>query len=511
MLAFVLVLNAAPAGNERILQQQLKQQQIQKTTQRVADQLASVINEFERNGISGEDVKVLRAIKTVLGRLTEREMAQVIALLQEADKNGDTPASKRNVTEAYSNQKTIITQLKQLLLEYQRQQALYEISIMLRGLAARQSSNMRLGVWLARSTDQKGGANGFSEDEKRYLQQQGIDQAALRDETVMVVKKIESLAKETDGTATGERPKAALEQVKSGGLITALDAAIDDLKNSKLLSATGNEKKARDQMRDVARTLLMSKDLVDLLRAAIQETENTIIQQKAVIDFTRKMERRDEGREAEDKQFEVVDNTDLIRRDINDVAPTAASYFKAAIDRMQEARAILNQGHDTKWKVREVPVKQLDAGTSLDLARRALLEQLAKAEAEAMKPESVLANLRELQKQVGELIKKEEALKSETAAVENKKDELKEKAPAQGEIRDSTQEVQQRAANDAPEAAASLEEAANQMEKAQKDLAQSKNSPMAEQAAVDALKKANDELDKQIAKLEAAEKQLAAL
>src|ERR1044072_6444932 len=164
---------------------------------------------------------------------------------------------------------------------------------------------MRLGVWLARTTEQKGGASGFSEDEKRYLQQQGIDEAALRDETALVIKKIEALSEETDGTATGERPKAALDQVKSGGLMAALDSAIEDLKNSKLLSATGNEKKARDQMRDVARTLLMSKDLVDLLRAAIQETENTIIQQKQVIEFTRKMERKEEARDAEDKQFEV--------------------------------------------------------------------------------------------------------------------------------------------------------------------------------------------------------------
>ncbi len=511
VLALVLIVTAAPPGNERILQQQLKQQQIQKTTQRVADQLATVINEFERNGISGEDVKVLRAIKTVLGRLTEREMAQVIALLQQAEQSGDDLTSKKNVTEAYSSQKTIITQLKQLLLEYQRQQALYEISLMLRGLAGRQSSNMRLGVWLARTTEQKGGASGFSEDEKRYLQQQGIDEAALRDETALVIKKIEALSKETDGTATGERPKAALDQVKSGGLMAALDSAIEDLKNSKLLSATGNEKKARDQMRDVARTLLMSKDLVDLLRAAIQETENTIIQQKQVIEFTRKMERKEEARDAEDKQFEVVDNTDLTRRDINDVVPTAASYFRDAIGRMQEAREVLSLNGDIKKKVKEAPPKERDGLTNLELAKRELQEALAKAEKDAEKPENILANLRELRKQVDELVKRETKLKEETAANEQKPQELKAEAPIQGEIRDDTQSAQQKAASDAPEAAQALNEAANQMEKAQKDLAQSKNSPAAEQAAIDSLKKAGEELDKQMAKLEAAEKLLAQL
>jgi len=496
--------------NDRLLQSEVKQQQIQRTTQRVGDQLSSIINEFDRNGIAGEDVKVLRAIHSVLNRLSEKDMTQVLTLLQRARASGDDAAVNKGVAEAYSGQKTIITQFKQLLLEYQRQQALYEMSIMLRGLAARQSVNMRVGVWLARQTDQRPLAR-FGEDEKRYLQQQEIDQIAIKDELGLLLNKLDKQARESDGTASGERPKAALDQARNDGLLTSLDGSVDDLKSGRLLSATGNEKKARDQMRDVARTLLLSRDLVDLLRAAILETENAILQQKQVLELTKKIERKDDARDVEDKQFEVVDNTDLIRRDINDVAPTAASYFRNAIDRMQEARAILNDGKDPKVKVKETPAKQVDAVTGLESAKRALQEQLAKAEQELVKPEGVLANLRELQKLVQELIQKEEKLKEETLAVEKKPAELKAKAPVQGEIRDSTQDVQQRAASDAPSAAQALNEAANQMEKAQKDLARSKNSPDAEQAAIEALKKADQELAEKIAKLDKDEKQLAEL
>lgn len=405
LLAFTISVSAQAPRGDRLLQSELKQQQIQKTTQRIGNQLSAIISEFDRNGIAGEDVKVLRAIQLVLNRLSEKDMMQVVTLLQQAQKAPDDAASKKGVMEAYSGQKTITTQLKQLLLEYQRQQALYEMSIMLRGLAARQSANMRVGVWLARQTDQRQ-LKSFGEDEKRYLNQQEIDEVAIKDEVLLLLNKLEKLSRESDGTATGERPKAALDQARTGGLLPALDGSVEDLKNGKLLSATGNEKKARDQMRDVARTLLLSKDLVDLLRAAIQETENAILQQKQVIELTKKIERKDDARDAEDKQFEVVDNTDLIRRDINDVAPTAASYFKTGIDRMQEARAFLNEGKDIKTKVRETPIKQTDAVTSLELAKRALQDQLAKAEQELQKPEGVLANLRELQKQVQELIKK---------------------------------------------------------------------------------------------------------
>src|SRR5437762_808780 len=65
-------------ANDRILQQELKQQQIRTTTQRVADQLSAIIEEFDRNGIAGEDVKVLNAIRGVLGKLTAKDMDKVI-------------------------------------------------------------------------------------------------------------------------------------------------------------------------------------------------------------------------------------------------------------------------------------------------------------------------------------------------------------------------------------------------------------------------------------------------
>src|SRR5678815_588012 len=170
-LLFALAVRAASPATDRLLQSQLKQQQIQRTTQRVGEQLSAIIIEFERNGIAGADVKVLRAIRGVIERLSDKDMALVVTLLQQAQQADDETSAKKGVTEAYASQKGIITQLKQLLLEYQRQQALYEMSIMLRGIAARQSANMRVGAWLAMQTDRRQ-MQSFNDDEKRYLQQQ---------------------------------------------------------------------------------------------------------------------------------------------------------------------------------------------------------------------------------------------------------------------------------------------------------------------------------------------------
>ena len=58
LLAFAIPAFGQVPRNDRLLQSELKQQQIQRTTQRVGDQLSGIIGEFERNGIAGEDVKV---------------------------------------------------------------------------------------------------------------------------------------------------------------------------------------------------------------------------------------------------------------------------------------------------------------------------------------------------------------------------------------------------------------------------------------------------------------------
>ncbi len=106
------------SSNDRLLQQELKQEQIRHTTQRVAEQLAAIIAEFERNQIAGEDVKVLRSVRSVLGMLSEKDMQLVVAFLQQAREASDPSSGTQRVTEAYARQKAIVLQLRQLIAEY---------------------------------------------------------------------------------------------------------------------------------------------------------------------------------------------------------------------------------------------------------------------------------------------------------------------------------------------------------------------------------------------------------
>ena len=499
-----------PPGN--YLQAEVnKQQQIRATTSRVGAQLEAIIAEFDRNGITGEDVKVLQAIRGVLDKLSEKDMAKVLEFLQQSRAATDPAAAAQSVTEAYAGQKSIVVQLQQLVLEYQRQQALYELSLRLKELASRQTANMWLGVGLAKATEGKAGFSAFDENQKLSLRYQQSEQNPLKEEVAAILGRLERLSKEIVDGPTAERPRLALQRARDGSVIPTLETAAIELREDrlKLLSAIGNEKKGRDELREIARLLVLSQDMVDALKQALLELDRTIDAQKKVLSETEKVKKRDDAERRATEQAVVVDETDLIRRDIDSLAPIAAEQLRAATDRMQEARGHLSTEDEPKKRVEEALPRQEEALSRLQIARRALEEQLNRAEAHREQPENMLAALRDMLKQVRELIQNQEAHKTETAAAE--RTQLPAKAPRQGELKDQAQDLQARAASPSPDAAQSLGEAASQMQKSQNSLAQQQNNAPAQQAAVDALHRAEQQLTQELAKLEQAEKDLAKL
>src|SRR5437879_1793854 len=88
-----------------IRQGETQQAQIKTQVQRATDDLTSIIAELNRNGIGGEDVKILTKIRDILGDLTAKDMATVISLLQEARGAVDTTKFHGDVTQAVVNQK----------------------------------------------------------------------------------------------------------------------------------------------------------------------------------------------------------------------------------------------------------------------------------------------------------------------------------------------------------------------------------------------------------------------
>src|SRR4029450_8998245 len=71
----------APDG---LAQTEVGQEQLRSSTGRVSTQPAAVIQEFQRNGLAGEDLTLLFAIREVLGQLSDEDMTRVVKLLQQA-------------------------------------------------------------------------------------------------------------------------------------------------------------------------------------------------------------------------------------------------------------------------------------------------------------------------------------------------------------------------------------------------------------------------------------------
>jgi hypothetical protein len=514
----------APPIDQRVRDTERKQQMIRTQTQRLGEDLTSIITEFENNGMGdGEDVKVLRAIKGVLGRLSDKDMARVVELLgaARAGNDNDPTKAKSKVAEAFGGQKTIVVQLRQLLLEYQRQQELYELSLRFAQLANRQNGNLKEAKRLVRSSQGKS-LDRFDENQKISLSVQKDEQTAIRDEAMGVINRLAGLAQDKD-SSTAERLTQSLQAAQKSRVEESLRGAVEELKAANLYRAAGSQKTARDQLRELSRLVAPPKETDEILRLAAAELERIIIEQKQTITITQALpadvQKKNEEPffEAEDKQGDVVDRTDMVQRDIEHVCPLASEQCKKAEDQMQEARSeILAHRRDNAVKDENQSVVHLEAALKL------VLETLNKVDKREEAPKDKLAEAKQLKEKVAELKKEQEELKKETEAKKDlpKKPELTkqlaELSPKQQKLQDTARELQPQTAQESVPAADAIADAAREMGKAQAALdkaAEKKDNKLdqataPQQAAIDNLARAEKMLDQQIAQLEQAKNDL---
>lgn len=504
-----------------LLQQELRQERIKTTTERVGIQLDAIIDEYERNGLGGDDVAVLKAIRGVLGSLTQSEIKKVIELLQFARLTTNSTKSSESTLNAYAGQKSIIVQLRHLLLEYKRQQIIREIARRFAELGKRQGNNMHETISLAKATMGRD-ARRSKESHRISLQLQSTEQVTLSDESKLVVGKLEEVVKEMDGIAA-EKPKAAVARAQEGRLLEIVGGAAGDLKESKLLSAAGNEKRARDLFIELARMLRPDRNKLQVLKEALKELEQAIAKQEQVAKDTQEFpeqrsEQEDHKQQVEKHQAQVVDETEMVREDVEEAAPKAASALKESIEKMQEARGKLrdyelprNQRKGAPPVANPVAEKQAEALKKMAEAKQDLEQQIAQAEKEKDEPQDKLQQMKKLLAEVSELSREQEMINEDSKAAAKQPEKLPSKSAQQEIQKAKTLDAQAKATPLLKPAAESLAEAAKQMDKAAKTMAKKLDAPASQQAAKDALKRAESQLSQEVAKLEQAEQQLAKL
>jgi len=143
---------AAGTATDNLIQSERQQQLLRTNTEKVSAQLRFLIEESQRNGIAGDELQTLQAIAVILDRLTDKEMQQVVELLQAARSAPNAGTTQRNIVAAYSSQKNILVQMRQLVSEYRRRQELQEIANHFLALASRQGANLNQAVAFVEST-----------------------------------------------------------------------------------------------------------------------------------------------------------------------------------------------------------------------------------------------------------------------------------------------------------------------------------------------------------------------
>jgi hypothetical protein len=479
-----------PPPSDRIREGEVKQQQLRGEAQQIVEQLDSMLGEYERNGLGGEETKTIQTLRDSVQRLSVDEMRQVVELLEKARGARSAGEAKQRVSDAYTSQKEILTQMQKLLAEHLRNQQTQEIAAQLAKLAERQAANLQNGISLGQWSGGRKPEN-FEAAMQANLQGQQAEQTAIAEELRVAARRIAAFAKDpgnAEAAARLNKGLAAINQVQP-----KVDTATDALKNGQLFKAVEDEKIARDAMRRLAREIAPPQDRVEALRAAQRELARMIDDQAEMAKEVATS--KGESETLENKQGNLAGKGDELAQSLAKDTPAAAQDVKASVEKMQETRgAILDKNKAVAAKNAQ------DALAGLQAAEAKVRQELAKEEALAGKSGDPAKDLQALQKRT------EELAGQQAAAAQNP--DKSSQAPLAKKIEEAAQQAAKMAAAAAP---ALQQAAANAQRAAQAAQAgQAAPAAQAQQAAAQNLAQAAQQIAEQAAAAQQAQQQLAA-
>jgi hypothetical protein len=548
MCAAISSTRGAEAALETIREGEIKQQGVQADAQRVAAELQAMTGEYQRNGIASDEVQTLQALSKTVTHLSREDMQKVLDLLGQA-RNASTPqGALQPVANAYSVQKNVIVQFKQMLARYQRDQSASALADTVSQLAERQQANFKTAVELGNWAQDKS-MEEFTAALEASVAGQQSEQQALVDELKQAMQTMETAARESTDPAKTARLQAALAKARQ--MAPILEAANAELKEKHLFQAAALEKKARDELRKLARDVAPTKDSSEALRAAAEEVNRMAQQQQQIRDQAKNIyqpeatieewiknqlpnpksevskivaglkkqgqtpaelagnsalreayKRRDNGAkqqlaDLQAPQTDVAARADLVNQDLQAAAPAVADLMKKAMEQMQQTQAGI-----TEQNAAATAAAAEAAAAALEQAKAELQKKIAEADAEKN----------------GDRTKQLEALKEQMKQTRQDQEKLagtppgtpaqnQAEAAKQAELAKQAAELAEKAKNAAPEAEAAVRKAAesmNQAAQAMKDPAKAAEAAPAQQAAAAELAKAEQKVNEALAEQQAA-------
>jgi hypothetical protein len=497
---------------------EIQQAQVKTQVQQAADDVTSIIAELQRNGIGGDDVTMLQEIHGNLDNLSASDMAKVIALLQQARSAGDISQWRAQTTAADVDQTQILVKMRQVLLEYKRQQDLYDMSLRLNDLAQRQNVNLKEAKQMMRSAGGSLNPQALNDLQKSSAERQVAEEQAIQNESKMLTDKLNQMAGQSDAK-TAQRLKQCLDQANQQQLDGSLSAAVNSLKEMKLGATASAQKNARDSLYDLSSLVAPAQDSATKLAKAAEKLDQAIAEEKAIAGQTHNLTPpqeegdKDAFYQVEDRQADNVDQIDRMRKSLDVIAPAVTNSLKAAQNQMQESRGALNSFQPDSSLQREQ-----DALSGLEQARD-LLQQQMNGWDEKKRQGDALAQSKAMKDKIAKAIAEQQKINDQTDALQKPakpntpQPSAQDLAKQQGSEFKNTRDLQSQAASDSVETAKELSAAADDMDAARSNLEQKspQGAQPSQRSASEHLANAEKSLDQQISKLEKAEQDLAAM
>ena len=530
-----------------------------------------MLGEYERNGLAGSEAEAMRKLRDTVSGLSEQEMREAIALLEKSRLAPDPHAAQEGLTGAWSAQKRVVDRLKQLLGEFDRSRLAQRTARKLTELSRRAAANLAGTVQLQKSAKPL-----LQPVVDATLEERQREQEAIASELKSAMPDIDTLASRNE---PGDPWHTA--QTRADEIAPTLNAAAEALKQSPLPTAIERQRAAREALHRLAETVA-PEDAVKTLREAEQKLNKLVDDQKALVRDTEPVPRekdydtwivksmkdpasplakmlakapvppgtlvRNEPRvhaafeafqkkQGEDaatlakRQGDLAETARELRGDLEVSGTNTSAALKEAAPPMESAQTNLHSNNPPN-----LPAALGDEANALarvQAAQAALQKDLATAEKSAAAtaearpgskpgqpppPASPLATLQDLQKQVRDILSKEDQATGDSrkqAAAEKKAGPATDPAETgrrtaqniaaarnQEGLRQRTEQVRQRAATTAPQASQALEAAAGAMRGAETNLADPAKRAEAAAAAAKNLRNADGQLAQEIAKLE---------
>jgi hypothetical protein len=552
--------------------QKLQQQNAQAATEDVAQRIGTMLRVMEYyQPDKTQQRKTLERVATTLVGLSREQMEEVLKRLDKAAVETDPEKTTKELKEAHDRHLEIMQSLRALLAQYEIVNTLDQLAEKIDKLSkselelALQSAKYAKDIEEQPNRFQQGFGGGFGKGGKGFqgimvnqdLKQLEAEQSNLVDDFGKLLKKAGDIKANLPDEQREliEKLQIAVKQIRIDATfkkitqkLSAIDAAYTNDQPGRLHEAKQLQRKAADDLKDLASTLWQQRDYLAALRKAQEQIDETVRQQEELQDRAKQQAQKDlkdpprpfqqddfadfnRGGKGFGKkggqQFgfsppmvddrgakEMSDQQARINLQTRETSNVLKPFAVDVADEVEGARRPMKWAEDAlrERTPNNALRRQSDAIDVLKEARAKVAELIAKAEDRRKDP---IAALKDASETIDRLLKEQIATRDQTKETVDAKqsDQLPQIAPQQKDLAERTEALSSQPMPSTKDTKQALAKASKAMDSAAKNL-QSQMAPDAvgkQNEAIKALEDAKKTVQQQIAEMEKRREDIAKL